>query len=139
VTPAEALDSVMRGVGHDLRDYHVLRSLLEAQFHAALRHEATPLATLAERITELVDGLERRRIERVALVEALVGPGARMTTLIARVGGARRQRLASGWEALEAAVGDCKALNARNCRLMTDQHDIMQRVLHGEDQTYAPA
>jgi len=36
-------------------------------------------------------------------------------------------------------VKECKALNMRNCRLLMDQHDIMQRVLQTEADTYAPA
>lgn len=138
MTSVDALDRITRGVSHDLRDYCVLRSLLEEQFHAALRHEVTTLATLADCITKLVDGLECRRVERVLLVEALVGPGAQMVTLMARVGGERQQYLASAWVTLQAAVKDCKDLNARNCRLMTDQRDIMQRLLHGEDVGYVP-
>jgi flagella synthesis protein FlgN len=35
-------------------------------------------------------------------------------------------------------VRDCKEATARNGNLMADQYTVMQRVLHGEDQLYAP-
>ncbi len=42
------------------------------------------------------------------------------------------------WVALEQMVLECKRLNARNSDLLTEQYSIMQRVLHGEEDTYAP-
>ncbi|MNS92025.1 hypothetical protein D3C72_1261420 [compost metagenome] len=42
------------------------------------------------------------------------------------------------WAALEQMVLECKRLNARNSDLLTEQYSIMQRVLHGEEDTYAP-
>jgi flagella synthesis protein FlgN len=36
-------------------------------------------------------------------------------------------------------VIDCKLAGKRNSDLLVEQYSIMQRVLHGEDQTYAPA
>lgn len=133
------VNRVMRSVGQDVLDYRALADLLEEQFQAAMRHQAERLVELSQRISEVVDALERRRAERVAAVEALLGSGARMPTLIAALPVPRAQLLGKGWASLEALVRHCKALNLRNCQLMTDQHDIMRRVLHGEDETYAAA
>jgi flagellar biosynthesis protein FlgN len=48
--------------------------------------------------------------------------------------------MASWWSTLQALVRTCKERNARNGRLITDQHALFQRVLHGEEaDTYAAA
>ena len=44
----------------------------------------------------------------------------------------------AGSGALEQMVLECKRLNARNSEFLTEQYSIMQRVLHGEEDTYAP-
>jgi flagella synthesis protein FlgN len=62
-----------------------------------------------------------------------------MSAVAQRLQGASRSAFDNCWSALEAAVQECKALNTRNCRLLMDQHDIMQRVLQTESDTYAPA
>ena len=43
------------------------------------------------------------------------------------------------WNTLEQAVITCKAVSKRNADLLVEQYSIMQRVLHGEEQIYAPA
>lgn len=133
------LDRLLRGVGEDVRDYRALAALLEAQFEMALRHEAAPMESLSARVSALVDVLDARRRERVSLVERLQGPGRRMVDVFALLAAPRRTLLQTGWGTLEELVRDCKALNARNCRLLMDQQAILQRVLHGEDEIYAPA
>lgn len=134
-----ALANLMRGVGEDVRDYQVLRTLLQQQFEAALAHQAMHLGELAESVTKMAELLEQRRRQRVELVTTLSGRGASLTSTLALLNGASREALQEGWSALEALVRECKQLNERNCRLMTDQYSIMQRVLHGEDETYVPA
>ncbi|HEY4066965.1 MAG TPA: flagellar export chaperone FlgN [Burkholderiaceae bacterium] len=133
------LTSLMRGVGEDVRDYRLLKTLLDEQFDAALRHRTPRLKELAESITSLVDVLEPRRRERVALVGDLLGAGAAMTATFPMLNGSARVALESGWRILDALVRECKRLNTRNGQLMMDQQSIMQRVLRGEEQTYAPA
>jgi flagella synthesis protein FlgN len=83
--------------------------------------------------------LEQRRKERVTLVATLLGAGAAMTSTFALLNGNTRAALESGWRMLEALVSECKRLNVRNGQLMMEQQSIMQRVLRGEEQTYAPA
>lgn len=133
----------MRGVGLDVRDYRLLQALLDDQFRAALRHQTSRLEDLAARITAITQALETRRVERVALVRVLAGPGAGSVAspeaIFSQATGRSREALESGWRMLQALVHDCKRLNTRNCQLLMDQHGIMQRVLHGEDETYAPA
>lgn len=134
-----AIERVMRGVGEDLRDYGTLEELLEQQFETALRHDAAGIEQIGQRIVELVERMERRRAERVELVGLLAGADGRMAAVVALAGSLRGSQLAAGWRRLRTLAGHCKALNVRNCRLMTDQQTIMQRVLHGEERTYAPA
>jgi len=116
------MDGLLRGVGNDLRDYRALLDLLESQFAAALRHETAHLADVGERVTALVETLEQRRVQRVELAERLLGPGARMPAVIAAFDLPQRRLLADGWSVLEELVGRCKALNERNCRLLTSAY-----------------
>jgi flagella synthesis protein FlgN len=51
---------------------------------------------------------------------------------------AQRSLASADWERLEQLVRDCKQATTRNGSLMADQYTVMQRVLHGEDQLYAP-
>lgn len=135
----QIIDRLMRGVGEDVRDYRALIAVLEEQFSIAIRHDAAELQVLNERIDALVHRLEGRCVERVTMVHAMHGKGARMSTVIAALPPTRQKLLETGWSSLEALVHRCKELNLRNCRLMTDQHDVMRRVMHGEGETYAPA
>lgn len=137
---SDVLRSLVSGVHADHADYQALRALLGEQFQAALRHDTATLTTLGERITALVAVLDGRRRERMHGV-ALLGlkPPSTMTQVIAMFAPAMRAPLLQLWQALEALVVDCKALNARNCRLLMDQHAMMQRVLAGEADTYVPA
>jgi flagella synthesis protein FlgN len=61
-----------------------------------------------------------------------------METCFIGLPAARSARAAADWERLEQLVRDCKQATARNGSLMADQYTVMQRVLHGEDQLYAP-
>ncbi|AKJ30356.1 flagellar protein FlgN [Caldimonas brevitalea] len=135
-----ALARLLLGVRADLADYARLRELLQEQFDVALRHDSQQMAETAERISALTAALEARRGERVALAAELLGKDApvSMQRLVPLVPAPARAALQDWWQTLEALVRECKALNARNCRLMMDQHEIMQRVLHSEVHTYAP-
>lgn len=135
----DALRALVAGVHADHGDYQALRRLLDAQFDAALRHDSTELQTLGGRIAEQVGVLDTRRRERMRLVGllGLAAPVA-MEQVIGLFAQNTRDSVLQLWQALQALVAECKALNLRNCRLMMDQHALMQRVLEGEADTYAP-
>jgi flagella synthesis protein FlgN len=139
MTRGRALADIVRGVEADRQAYRTLRGMLEEQFAAVLRHDAAALATLAGRVTALVGEIEIRREERVARCAELAGAGSHMEAVLPLLPEASRNAFVGAWRELEAQVRECKELNARNGRLMTEQHQIMQRVLHGEVDTYAPA
>jgi len=44
----------------------------------------------------------------------------------------------AAWAELEQTVVACKRATTRNTALLTEQFSVMQRVLHGEEHTYAP-
>lgn len=127
------------GVAADTVDYAGLQQLLDEQFDAALRHGNARLAELAEQIGTLCDALEVRRQQRVELAERLLGPAARMSAVFPLMKGAARGALEANWQSLQARVIECQRLGKRNSDLLMDQFSLMQRVLHGEEQLYAPA
>lgn len=134
----QALAALLRGVADDAQAYPALLQLLEQQFDAAVRHQNARLVELAAEITQVVDAMHERRARRVAQVALLLGPQARMAQVFALLKGASRATLERQWAELETMVLECKRLNQRNSSLLTDQFSIMQRVLHGEENIYAP-
>jgi flagella synthesis protein FlgN len=137
-TRQEALQQLLQGVAADHQAYPALRDLLEQQFHAAVRRQATRLNELAEEISILVDTMETRRRERVALAQAVAGPEAKMADVYALLKPDARARLEADWLLLETLAAECKRLGKRNTDLMVEQYSIMQRVLHGDNQIYEP-
>ncbi|WP_326536798.1 flagellar protein FlgN [Pseudorhodoferax sp.] len=140
--PRPAVERLLRDVQADLADYAELAELLEQQFASALRHDGPALEELAERIVAVVDQLDARRQFRIGLVARLTGDAATpgVPALLAQWPAARRGAVQALWDRLEEAVRDCKARNLRNARLMTEQHALLARVLHGpEDTLYADA
>lgn len=138
MTRDQAVARLLDGIAADMSACGTIRELLERQFQAALRHRATELATLAGALTPELDAMEQRRLQRVQLVRALLGPQATMDDLFGSLPGPQRTRGQADWEQLEALVRDCKHATTRNGNLMAEQFTIMQRLLHGEDDTYAP-
>lgn len=140
VSQSETFLTLASGVRADLAEYSKLRALLEEQFDAALHHQSERLVHIAERMSAATDTLERRREERVALIRILLGAerAPSMTAVSNMLTETSRRVFDAWWNALESLVRECKTLNMRNCRLLTDQHEIMQRVLNGEADTYAP-
>ena len=138
LTRDQAIAKLTAGIQADLAASSTLLELLERQFDAALRHRTAQLAELAEELMPALEAMEQRRVQRVSLVRALLGPKADMGQLIASLAAPQRVSVAADWHALEQMVLECKRLNARNSALVTEQYSIMQRVLHGEEQTYAP-
>lgn len=141
MTRRDAFGRIFAGMRADLQAYRELRELLEQQFHAALEHRSADIQDIGERITALAGVIEQRRRERVELVTMLTPRNARacIASIAERLQGPSRAAFDACWRALESAVRECKALNLRNCRLIMDQHEIMQRVLKAESDTYAPA
>jgi flagella synthesis protein FlgN len=142
MTAREALSRLIKGVHADLGDYRTLRELLDVQFEAALKHQAAMISDIAERITELTAQLEKRRVERVALAKVLVGKQASVTisSVAARLPANTRAAFDEWWRTLEKLVQECKRLNQRNCNLLMNQQEILQRVLQvGGGDTYASA
>lgn len=144
-TPAQALLRLAAGVRADVADYERLRDRLEAQFDAALRHDTAGLARLADEIVAQCGTLDERRHERNGLLRvfaaALKGipPADVVPALLGHLPVPQRGAAATDWVTLGALVRECKALNVRNCQLLMDQHEIMQRVLNDGDGIYAPA
>jgi len=138
MTRDQAIAKLAAGIQADLAASSTLLELLERQFDAALRHRTAELAALADQLMPALEAMEQRRVQRVSLVRALHGPQADMAQLIASLAAPLRASVAADWHALEQMVLECKRLNERNSALVTEQYSIMQRVLHGEDQTYAP-
>lgn len=139
--PRPAMERLLRDVQADLADYAELAALLDEQFAGALRHDGPALEALAERIVALVDELDTRRQFRIGLLTRLSGGTApSVPALVAQWPAARRSAVQALWDRLALAVQDCKARNLRNARLMTEQHALLSRVLHGpEDTLYADA
>ena len=138
MTRDQAVARLLDGVQADLTACGTIRDLLERQFQAAMRHRGTELTLLAEALTPELDAMEQRRQQRVQLVRALLGPQATMDDLFGSLPAPQRTRGQAHWEQLETLVRDCKQATTRNGNLMAEQFTIMQRLLHGEDDTYAP-
>jgi flagella synthesis protein FlgN len=138
MTRDQAVGRLLDGIRDDLHDCGAVHELLERQFQAALRHSGAELSTLAAELMPQLDAMEARRIQRVQLVRALFGLDATMEQLFASLAAPERQAANAAWTRLERMVRECKAATARNGNLMADQYAVMQRLLHGEEDTYAP-
>jgi flagella synthesis protein FlgN len=138
ITRDQALASLLNGIQDDLKACSTIRDLLERQFQAALRHRGAELTALAGELMPQLDAMEQRRQQRVQLVRALFGQQATMDQLFASLPDDRQHAASAAWDQLEQLVRDCKQATTRNASLMAEQHTVMQRLLHGEDDTYAP-
>lgn len=139
MSAAQALARMLRDMQADQLGYTRLLELLEAQFEAALRHQAEALTRLAGEIGALVDQLDTRRQQRGLLLAQLLNksPAPSITELLQRLPSVPAQTLTVAWQGLEQQVRECKRLNLRNCHLITEQHALMQRVLGVEEAGYA--
>jgi flagella synthesis protein FlgN len=138
MTRREAAGALAGGVRADLAACAEIHGLLEQQFDAAVRHRSAELTDLAERLAPLLDAMEARRQQRVALVRALGGAAASMDDFFATLAEPGRSALQREWQQLEQLVVACKDATTRNSSLLAEQFSVMQRVLHGEEDTYAP-
>jgi len=139
---AALLRELVQDIAADAHDYVRLHELLEAQFAAAIAHRSAEIAEIGARILALAETLEARRVRRVALVGDLATAdrnAASVEHAFSLLPPPTQPQVRTLWAALEARVRECKALNVRNSQLMTSQHEIMQRVLDMEPDTYVPA
>lgn len=138
MTLAAALATLLQGLQADRQGCARLHALLEQQFQAALRHQPEELAVLGAAIERAVDAMAAGGRQRAGVLRRLLGGGEiGMQALLQRLPAAQAQRLQPVWQALQTQLQECKALNARNCRLITEQHALMQRVLGVEEALYA--
>lgn len=133
------LAQLRRGLVEDGAGYERLRGLLERQFQAALRHQAQQLVTLAQEIEHLVAALQAQQGQRSQTLQRLLGrrAGEGVRGLLRALPAAQREPLQQAWRQLDGQLQACKALNQRNCRLVVEQHALMQRVLGREEVLYA--
>lgn len=135
----EALAALLRDLQADRSAYAQLRELLEAQFQAALRHRAQALQESAEEILALVEQLNAHTRQRGLLLRQLLGSHgeASMGRLLQRLPASVAQTLGGLCTALQEQVNECKALNQRNCQLITEQQALMRRVMGVGEELYA--
>ncbi|AWL04376.1 flagellar export chaperone FlgN [Massilia oculi] len=138
LTRQQANTLLLEGVRKDLAEAAAIHTLLEQQFEAAVRHRSAELTALADDLAPLLEAMEARRQQRVQLVRALLGPDASMAQYSASLADGARASFDAAWAELEAIVVACKEATTRNGRLLAEQYSVMQRVLHGEDEIYAP-
>jgi flagella synthesis protein FlgN len=129
---------LLDGVKADLQSYQQMLDLIAQQFEAAIRHQSERLGEIAKEIGALVDVLEARRAQRVELATRLVGPQPSMEQVFTLLKPEARARLEADWAQLEGMVQTAREMGRRNADLLAEQYTIMQRVLHGDDQTYEP-
>jgi len=134
----DAMKMLLEGIKADLQSYQQMLDLIAQQFEAAVRHQSERLGELAKEIGALVDVLEARRAQRVELAIRLTGPTPSMDQVFALLKPEPRARLEAEWAQLEAMLQTAREMGRRNADLLAEQYTIMQRVLHGDDQTYEP-
>lgn len=139
ISRQDAMKALLQGIAQDHLAYDELNNLMQQQFEAAIRHQSERLGQLADAISTLVDQMQERRVQRVALAQQLVGVNATIMQAFSLLKNPARERMEGDWKALEIKVIECKRLGKRNSDLLVEQYSIMQRVLHGEELTYAPA
>ena len=135
----QAAALLLQDLRNDLQEARQLRVLLNLQFDALLKHDPKPLPALAVDIVASIERMQQRRARRVALVLRLVGPRAGMAEVLAGLSPSLKTMGEAWWAALQELVRDCKDANLRNCALLTQQHELMQRVLEPDSDLYAPA
>ena len=138
LTRSQANAMLADGVTIDISEAATILMLLERQFEAAVHHRSGELSTLAGELAPLLEAMEARRQQRVQLVRALLGAQGTMAQYIATLAPDPRAAFEAAWDALEQTVRACKDATTRNGQLLAEQHSVMQRVLHGEEQLYAP-
>lgn len=129
---------LLDGIKADLQSYQQMLDLIAQQFEAAISHQSERLGEIAKEIGAMVDVLEARRVQRVELATRLTGPTPSMEQVFVLLKPEPRARLEADWAQLEGLVQTAREMGRRNAELLAEQYTIMQRVLHGDDQTYEP-
>lgn len=126
-------------VAADLSAYPQLAARLEAQFEAALRHDAAGLQDSASEIAALCARLERSRRQRAGLLRVLLPTGEplSMASALAVLPPALRERADAMWQSLRGWIAECRERNRRNGELLTQRRELLRRVLEGESDVYA--
>lgn len=133
------LRELMLDIQSDRNDYTALQALLEQQFSAVLAQNAETLAVVAEGMHPLLDRLQQRKQRRQQLVQLLMPEVAlrSLSDFFASLPEPVGSRCVLPWQALCEQAAHCKQLNERNGMLLQSQHELYQRVLFGETDTYA--
>ncbi|QAU24288.1 hypothetical protein EO087_10040 [Dyella sp. M7H15-1] len=129
------LKRALEDLDSELAAYRKLSGMLDEQFQTAKRLDTTSLVQVGDAIAQEVARLDQRRRARMQLLHVA-------TTLANRLPAAKsklaRQALEKRCAELKQLAMQCKASTLRNGQLLASQYDIMQRVLRGEQHTYAP-
>lgn len=127
-------EQLLQTVQRDLRDYPKMEACLEAQFAAALAHDAEGMRRCADQLGALCAALEESRRERRRLAAAVLlrEHDLSMTALFALLPAAAREACERRWRQLLAHVERCRDLNLRNGGLLRQQQQVLARVLEGE-------
>lgn len=138
-TVAPLLAELGEGLARSLQGYQQLQALLERQFAAALRHQATEIGALGEQILAQVEVLEAQNRQDGELLMKLLGRDSRPSVreLLRRLPRRSAEVLGQRWRELQAALGVCKALNLRNSGLINEQQALMRQLLGQEEHVYA--
>lgn len=133
------LRELMLDIQSDRQDYTVLQSLLSEQFDAVLTQNAETLNRVATAIHPILDRLQQRKQRRQQLLRELMPDAGRrsLADYFSSLPEPAASRFAAPWQALCQQATECKQLNERNGILLQSQHELYQRVLFGESDTYA--
>ena len=115
--------------------YRKLSGMLDEQFQTAQCLDTASLARISDAIAHEVSRLNERHRERAQLLTTA-------SSLVLRLPAARgklaHEALEKRRTELKKLAVQCKASTLRNGQLLASQYDTMQRVLRGEQHTYAP-
>ncbi|WP_260466812.1 flagellar protein FlgN [Pandoraea apista] len=128
----------MEGFAIDRNRHADMSKLLDRQFAAALRRDASSLTETGDEILALANVLGASHETRRKEIRALVAPmkPESVAQVCEALPGTARDKLMREWAQFELRVLECSRLNQRNAALMTSQYATMQRVLQGEVDTY---
>lgn len=129
------LKRALEDLDSELDAYRKLSGMLDDQFRTARQLDTAALARItADIATEVgyLDECQRARAKVLSAADALARRLPEATEQAARGALARRCR------ELKALAIQCRTATLRNGQLLASQHDMMRRILHGEQATYAP-
>ena len=119
----------------ELTAYRKLSAMLDDQFRTARQLDTTALARITADIAHEVgylDQCQRARSQLLTVADTLA------RRLPEPRGRTARSAVARRCQELKALALQCRTATLRNGQLLAAQHDMMRRILHGEQATYAP-